>query len=58
MAKKKVYQFTMESEEFGAEVFEYSTIKERQAGLIRVIRKVTQLDDGVERTFTLTEREI
>lgn len=51
----KTLGIMMESDEYGGEIFEYSSKKEREAGLKRLISNIEELDDGIERELSFVD---
>jgi hypothetical protein len=47
----------MSSVDYGAESFEYATLEEALQGIGRLHLNIKKLDDGVERSFTISEEE-
>lgn len=49
------YLVQVESEVFGPEVFTYYTEEERRAGIVRLMAKAVELNDGVDRHYYFSE---
>ena len=49
------YAIVTFSEVFGADVFNYSSAKERDQGLTRLLERAKMLEDGIHRTFVYSE---
>ena len=53
MTKRIPCLVSMESIKYGRDWFEYETMKEAYEGLSRLVIKCLELNDGIERTFSV-----
>lgn len=51
------YKVIMNSDEYGMEEFEYESLPEALAGMMRLVRAGIENGDGVERWFSVREAE-